>query len=61
MTVDGEALLPVGPAAGVTAVLASSDAWMEVALVTPKAEHVYFLFGSADGALVLSLSKYGVH
>lgn len=61
MKVEGEGLLPAGPAIGVTAVLATSDAWLEVALVTPKAEHVYFLFGSADGALVLSLSKYGVH
>lgn len=61
MKVDGESLLPVGPATSVTHVLATSDAWLEVALVTPKAEHVYFLFGSADGALVLSLSKYGVH
>lgn len=61
MTVDGDALVPVGPATSVTAVLATSDAWLEVALVTPKAEHVYFLFGSAGGALVLSLSKYGVH
>jgi hypothetical protein len=61
MKVEGDALVPAGPATGVTAVLASSDAWLEIALVTPKAEHVYFLFGDADGALVLSLSKYGVH
>ncbi|MFJ6155366.1 hypothetical protein ACIQF8_00325 [Pseudarthrobacter sp. NPDC092184] len=61
MKVEGESLLPVGPAAGVAAVLADSDAWLEVALVTPKAEHVYFLFGSGNGALLLSLSKYGVH
>lgn len=61
LKVDGDALAPVGPAAGITAVLASSDAWLEAALVTPKAEHVYFLFGSADAALVLSLNKYGVH
>lgn len=61
MKVDGDALVPVGPATGVTAVLASSDAWLEVALVTPRAEHVYFLFGSADAAVVLSLNKYGVH
>lgn len=61
MTVEDDALVPVGLAVGVTGVLASSDSWLEVALVTPKAEHVYFLFGSAEGALVLSLSKYGVH
>ncbi|OAE02476.1 hypothetical protein [Arthrobacter sp. OY3WO11] len=61
MKVEEESLLPVGPAAGVAAVLADSDAWLEVALVTPKAEHVYFLFGSGNGALLLSLSKYGVH
>ncbi|MCB5294598.1 hypothetical protein [Arthrobacter sp. SO3] len=61
MKIEGDALLPAGPATSVTAALASSDAWLEIALVTPKAEHVYFLFGSADGALILSLSKYGVH
>lgn len=61
MEIEGDGLLPAGPAASVTAALASSDAWLEIALVTPKAEHVYFLFGSADGALILSLSKYGVH
>lgn len=61
MTIEGEGLLPAGPATSVTAALASSDAWLEIALVTPRAEHVYFLFGSADGALILSLSKYGVH
>lgn len=61
MTVEKDSLLPTGPAVAVTAVLANSDAWLEVALVTPEADHVYFLFGAADGALVLSLSKYGVH
>lgn len=61
MKIEGEGLLPTGPATAVTAALASSDAWLEIALVTPRAEHVYFLFGSADGALILSLSKYGVH
>jgi hypothetical protein len=61
MEVEGDALLPAGPATGVAAVLADADAWLEVALVTPKAEHVYFLFGSGNGALILSLSKYGVH
>jgi hypothetical protein len=61
MTVEQDSLLPTGPAVAVTGVLASSDAWLEVALVTPDADHVYFLFGAADGALVLSLSKYGVH
>lgn len=61
MKIEGEGLLPAGPATSVTAALASSDAWLEIALVTPRAEHVYFLFGSADGALILSLSKYGVH
>ncbi|MDQ1055301.1 hypothetical protein QE394_003229 [Arthrobacter sp. SORGH_AS 212] len=61
MTVEGESLVPAGPAASVAGVLADSDAWLEVALVTPKAEHVYFLFGSENGALVLSLSKFGVH
>lgn len=61
MTIEAESLVPAGPAIGVAGVLADSDAWLEVALVTPKAEHVYFLFGSGNGALVLSLSKYGVH
>jgi len=61
MTIEGESLVPAGPATSVAGVLADSDAWLEVALVTPKAEHVYFLFGSGKGALVLSLSKYGVH
>lgn len=61
MTVEADRLVPAGPATTVAAVLADSDAWLEVALVTPKAEHVYFLFGSGTGALVLSLSKYGVH
>ena len=61
LEIEGNSLLPAGPAASVTATLASSDDWLEIALITPKAEHVYFLFGSADGALILSLSKYGVH
>jgi hypothetical protein len=61
LMVEGESLVPAGPATAVTAVLAASDAWLEAALVTPEAEHVYFLFGSGEGALILSLSKYGVH
>ncbi|MFP5312471.1 MAG: hypothetical protein ACLGH7_08715 [Actinomycetes bacterium] len=61
MSIEAESLVPAGPTIGVAGVLADSDAWLEVALVTPKAEHVYFLFGSGNGALVLSLSKYGVH
>ncbi|HET8878122.1 MAG TPA: hypothetical protein VFN00_01605 [Arthrobacter sp.] len=61
MTIEADALVPVGQAASVAAALAGADSWLEIALVTPEASHVYFLFGSADGALVLSLSKFGVH
>jgi hypothetical protein len=61
MNVEGGSLVPAGPATSVAAVLATANAWLEAALVTPKAEHVYFLFGSGEGALILSLSKYGVH
>ncbi|MFF1828790.1 hypothetical protein [Paenarthrobacter sp. NPDC058040] len=61
MKVENDALLPVGPAATVTAVLADATAWLETALVTPSSEHVSFMFGAEQGALLLNLSKYGVH
>ncbi|MFJ4168212.1 hypothetical protein ACIPY3_01755 [Paenarthrobacter sp. NPDC089714] len=61
MKIENDALLPVGPAATVTAVLADSTSWLETALVTPSSEHVSFMFGAEQGALLLNLSKYGVH
>lgn len=61
MKIEDDALLPVGPAATVTAVLADATAWLETALVTPSSEHVSFMFGAEQGALLLNLSKYGVH
>lgn len=61
MKIENDALLPVGPAATVTAVLADATAWLETALVTPASEHVSFMFGAEQGALLLNLSKYGVH
>ncbi|MFF2841864.1 hypothetical protein [Paenarthrobacter sp. NPDC057981] len=61
MKIENDALLPVGPAATVTAVLADATAWLETALVTPSSEHVSFMFGAEQGALLLNLSKYGVH
>jgi hypothetical protein len=61
MKVDNDALQPVGPAATVAAVLADATSWLETALVTPSSEHVSFMFGAEQGALLLNLSKYGVH
>lgn len=61
MKIENDALQPVGPAATVTAVLADSTSWLETALVTPSSEHVSFMFGAEQGALLLNLSKYGVH
>ncbi|WP_115790399.1 hypothetical protein [Arthrobacter silvisoli] len=61
MKIENDALLPVGPAATVAAVLADATSWLETALVTPCSEHVSFMFGTEQGALLLNLSKYGVH
>ncbi|SEI48728.1 hypothetical protein SAMN04487917_101555 [Arthrobacter sp. yr096] len=61
MKIDNDSLQPVGPAATVTAVLADATSWLETALVTPTSEHVSFMFGAEQGALLLNLNKYGVH
>ncbi|MBT2585906.1 hypothetical protein [Arthrobacter sp. ISL-95] len=61
MKIDNDSLQPVGPAATVTAVLADATSWLETALVTPSSEHVSFMFGAEQGALLLNLNKYGVH
>jgi hypothetical protein len=61
MKIDNDSLQPVGPAATVAAVLADATSWLETALVTPSSEHVSFMFGAEQGALLLNLNKYGVH
>lgn len=59
--VDGEDIVPIDRGAIVAAVVSSADEWLEMALVTPNSDHVLFTAGSEQGAVLLNLSRYGVH
>jgi hypothetical protein len=59
--VSGDDIVPVEKGAIVAAVVSTAEEWLEVALVTPKTDHVLFAAGSKEGAILLNLSRYGVH
>lgn len=59
--VAGEDIVPVDRGAIVAAVVSTADEWLEMALVTPSSDHVLFIAGSEQGAVLLNLSRYGVH
>ncbi|MFC8303667.1 hypothetical protein ACFUCV_08260 [Specibacter sp. NPDC057265] len=58
---DGDDIVPVDRGALIAAVLTTATAWLEVAFVTPSAEHVMFVAASEHGSLLLSLNRLGAH
>ena len=60
-TQQGEKIVPVDKCAVVGSVLSQSQEWLEIKLTTPTSEHVLFAVGSNVGAVLLSISPYGVH
>lgn len=58
---DGEDIVPIDRGALIAAVLTTATAWLEVAFVTPEAEHVMFVAASEHGSLLLSLNRLGAH
>lgn len=60
-TPQGEKIVPVDKCAVVGTVLSQAQEWLEIKLTTPTSEHVLFAVGSNVGAVLLSISPYGVH
>lgn len=60
-TQQGEKIVPVDKCAVVGSVLSQAQEWLEIELTTPSSTHVLFAVGSNVGALLLSISPYGVH
>ncbi|ALO66075.1 hypothetical protein AS189_05660 [Arthrobacter alpinus] len=58
---QGEKIVPVDRCAVVGTVLSQAQEWLEIKLTTPTSEHVLFAVGSNVGAVLLSISPYGVH
>ncbi|MHA7306790.1 hypothetical protein ACX80E_16355 [Arthrobacter sp. TMN-49] len=58
---QGEKIVPVEKCAVVGSVLSQAQEWLEISLTTPTTSHVLFTVGSNVGAILLSLSPYGVH
>jgi len=58
---QGELIVPVEHCAVVGTVLSQAQEWLEITLTTPSTEHVLFTAGSNVGAVLLSLSPFGVH
>ncbi|GAA5230457.1 hypothetical protein [Arthrobacter cryoconiti] len=58
---QGEKIVPIERCAVVGTVLSQAQEWLEISLTTPTSEHVLFTAGSNVGAVLLSLSPYGVH
>ncbi|WP_028280858.1 hypothetical protein [Arthrobacter sp. H5] len=50
-----------GPAEFLAAVMATAGEWLEIALVTPKTNHVMFAVSSAGGAFVANVNGNGTH
>lgn len=57
----GDDIVPVNQGALVAAILTTATEWLEIALVTPAAEHVMFVAASEEGTLLFSLSRLGAH
>lgn len=60
-TPQGEKIVPVDRCAVVGTVLSQAQEWLEIKLTTPTSSHVLFAVGSNVGAVLLSISPYGVH
>jgi hypothetical protein len=58
---NGDDIVPVDRGAMVAAILTTATEWLEVAFVTPTADHVMFAAASEHGSLLLSLSRLGAH
>lgn len=58
---QGEKIVPVDKTAVVGKVLSQAQEWLEIKLTTPTSSHVLFTAGSNVGAVLLSISPYGVH
>ncbi len=58
---QGELIVPIENCAVVGTVLSQAQEWLEISLTTPSTEHVLFTAGSNVGAVLLSLSPFGVH
>lgn len=58
---QGEKIVPVDKCAVVGSVLSQAQEWLEISLTTPTSNHVLFAVGSNVGAILLSISPYGVH
>ena len=58
---SGDDIIPAERGALVAAVLTTATAWLEVAFVTPTADHVMFVAASEHGSLLLSLNRLGAH
>ncbi|WP_315915489.1 hypothetical protein [Arthrobacter sp. lap29] len=58
---QGEKIVPVDRCAVVGTVLSQAQEWLEITLTTPTSDHVLFAVGSNVGAVLLSISPYGVH
>lgn len=56
-----EKIVPVDKGAVVASVFSQAQEWLEIKLTTPTSSHVLFAVGSNVGALLLSVSPYGVH
>ncbi|MHA7178000.1 hypothetical protein ACX80D_15245 [Arthrobacter sp. Sr24] len=58
---QGEKIVPVDRCAVVGTVLSQAQEWLEIKLTTPTSSHVLFAVGSNVGAVLISVSPYGVH
>lgn len=58
---NGNDIIPVERGAMVAAVLTTATEWLEVAFVTPGADHVMFVAASEHGTLLFSLDRLGAH
>lgn len=60
-SLQGEKIVPVDKAAVVASVLAQAQEWLEISLTTPSSSHALLAVGSNVGAVLVTISPYGVH
>lgn len=58
---QGEKIVPLDKCAVVGTVLSQAQEWLEIKLTTPNSDHVLFAIGSNMGAILISISPFGVH
>lgn len=58
---QGEKIVPLDRCAVVGTVLSQAQEWLEIKLSTPNSDHVLFAIGSNMGAILISISPFGVH